>query len=86
MVDQGGQVEHANPGLALQYADAVISLDSEWALAYAWRGTLLYKLARYEAALQDLENCRKRDPSYRPDKLNDLIKEVERALAESQKI
>lgn len=86
LMKKGGEVEHANQELALKYAEAIISLEPQWAIAYGWRGTLLYNLARYSEALQDLNRCVELDPSQNSDKARDLIKDVKRALAESQKM
>jgi len=86
LIEKGKSLQDSNIEIAMQYVDAVISLTPEDAIAYAWRGTLLYELAHYSEAIEDLYQCRKLDPSYRPTEMKTLIGEVQSALTKSNKV
>jgi len=70
-----------NGGEALRTADALVKVSEDWALAYAWRGTLRLEVGDVEGAAADLRKCRELDPSYsRIDEIEEAAQEAMREL------
>lgn len=88
LITKGKEIRYTNLELALEYANAILSLslDQERAIAYAWKAALLSEAGRHAEALKDLEICIKLDPSYRPSSMEKFMRDIEAALAESQKL
>jgi tetratricopeptide (TPR) repeat protein len=77
LIAKGKAVQNANPQLAMEYLEAILSLDPEFAIAYAWRGSHKCELGNYNDAIKDLQHCLRLNPNYEPAK--HMLREVELA-------
>ncbi len=62
----------------LRYADALVKLVPDYALAYAWRAQHHTQLGDYRAAIEDARQCLRIDPKY--DKARMILETAEEAL------